>query len=93
MLTGIFMLANITSPIVTATTGLPQYWNIVIGGLLILLSLMEVLVATQKWNRDINCSFNIATTPLILSFIGVVILKIINFSDSGFLNMLFQPAV
>jgi uncharacterized integral membrane protein len=73
------MLTNIISPTVTTTTGLPQHWNIVIVGLLILLSLMEVLAVTQKWNRDINCSFNIATIPLILSFIGIVIFKIITF--------------
>lgn len=69
------MLTNTISPIVTTTTGLPQYWSIVIVGLLILLSIMEVLAATRKWNRDINFSFNIAIIPLTLSFIVVVIFK------------------
>ncbi|RXA19408.1 hypothetical protein EQO05_09840 [Methanosarcina sp. MSH10X1] len=73
------MLTSVISPTISATAGLPEYWNIVIVGLLILLSLMEVLAATQKWNRDINCSFNIAIIPLIFSFIEMVIFKIIQF--------------
>jgi hypothetical protein len=69
------MLTSVISPVISATAGLPEYWNIVIAGLLILLSLMEGLAATQKWNRDINCSFNIAIIPLILNFIGIIIFK------------------
>jgi hypothetical protein len=70
------MLTSIISPIGTTGTGLPQYWNIVVIGLLILLSLMEILAATEKWNKDIKCSFNIAVIPLTFSFIGILIFKI-----------------
>ncbi|AKB49270.1 hypothetical protein MSBRW_0017 (plasmid) [Methanosarcina barkeri str. Wiesmoor] len=63
----------------TTTIGIPQYWIVVIIGLLILLSLMEILVATEKWNRNINCSFNIAIIPLTFSFIGIIIFKIMEF--------------
>lgn len=35
----------------TTTIGIPQYWSAVIIGLLILLSLMEILVATEKMEQ------------------------------------------
>lgn len=69
------MLTTVISPLATTTTGLPQHWSSVITGLLILLSMMEILTATGKWNRDVNCSFYTAIIPLTLSFIGVVIFK------------------
>jgi hypothetical protein len=43
---------------------------------LILLSLMETLTATEKWNRNVKCSFNIAIIPLTSSVIGIIIFKI-----------------
>jgi|GEM_PF-2404303 len=86
MLTTMISHSTISSNVVysgvksaTTTIGIPQYWSTIIIGLLILLSLMEILVATEKWNRNINCSFNIAITPLTLSFIGIIIFKIMEF--------------
>lgn len=70
------MLTAIIPPKITTIAGLPQNWSAVIVGLLIFLSLMEILTATEKWNRDINCSFNIAIIPLTSSAIGIIIFKI-----------------
>lgn len=70
------MLTAIILPNVTTITGLPQNWSAVIVGLLILLSLMETLTATEKWNRNVKCSFNIAIIPLTSSVIGIIIFKI-----------------
>lgn len=77
MLTTIILPTSPTSPTATITTGLSQYWSTVITGLLILLFLMEILAATEKWNRYISCSFNIALIPLTFSFVGIIIFKII----------------
>ncbi|MDD3138659.1 MAG: hypothetical protein PHX08_06780 [Lachnospiraceae bacterium] len=70
------MLTAIILPKITTITGLPQNWSAVIVGLLILLSLMETLTATEKWNRNVKCSFNIAIIPLTSSVIGIIIFKI-----------------
>lgn len=70
------MLTAIVSSEITTIAGLSQNWNAVIVGLLIFLSLMEILTATEKWNRDINCSFNIAIIPLTTNAIGIIIFKI-----------------
>jgi hypothetical protein len=61
---------------ITTITGLPPYWHAVISGLVILLYLKEVLAASEKWNSDLNDSFNTAIIPLTLSFIGIVIFEI-----------------
>jgi hypothetical protein len=86
MLTAIISHNTISSNVVfsgvrsaTTTIGIPQYWSTIIIGLLILLSLMEILAATEKWNKTINCSFNIAIIPLTLSSIGIIIFKIMEF--------------
>jgi hypothetical protein len=85
MLTTIISSSVISSSVVSsgvkfiAKTGIPHYWSAVIIGLLILLSLMEIIAATEKWNRNISCSFNIAIIPLTLSFIAIVIFKIMTF--------------
>lgn len=65
-----------SSSISTITTpGLPQYGAIVVFGLIILLSLKEILSASGKWNKDLRESFNIAILPLILCLVGIVIFK------------------
>lgn len=63
----------------TTTIGIPQYWSAIIIGLLILLSLMEILVATKKWNRNINLLLILQSFLLTLSFIGILIFKIMEF--------------
>lgn len=60
---------------VITTRGLPQYGATVVVGLIILLSLKEILSASNQWNKNLNESFNIAILPLILSFVGIVIFK------------------
>jgi hypothetical protein len=70
------MLIAIVPPKITTIIALPQSWSAVIVGLLILLSLMEILAATEKWNRDSNCTFNIAVVPLTSTAIGIIIFKI-----------------
>jgi hypothetical protein len=63
-------ISMITSP------GLPQYGASVVIGLIALLSLKEVLSASESWNKYLNSSFNLAIVPLLFSFAGIVIFKI-----------------
>jgi hypothetical protein len=60
---------------VITTRGLPQYGAAVVIGLIILLSLKEILSASNQWNKSLNESLNIAILPLLLSFVGIVIFK------------------
>lgn len=77
------MSLSIISPIaissssisMTTTPGLPQYGAIIIFGLIILLFLKEILSVSEKWNKRLNESLNIAILPLALSFVGIVIFK------------------
>src|SRR5690606_25662771 len=46
-------------------------------GLIALLSLKEVLSASEKWNKYINNSFNLAIVPLLLSFVAIVFFKVL----------------
>jgi len=63
-------ISMVTSP------GLPQYGAAVVVGLIILLSLKEVLSASEHWNRSLNSSFNLAIMPMLFSFVAIVICKI-----------------
>lgn len=58
------------------TPGLPQYGATITVGLIALLSIKEVLSASDKWNEYLNNSFNIAVIPLLLSFAAIVVFKI-----------------
>jgi len=58
------------------TPGLPQYGAVVIIGLITLLSLKEITSASEKWNKNLNISFNQAIIPLFLCFMGIVYFKI-----------------
>ncbi|WP_235284804.1 MULTISPECIES: hypothetical protein [unclassified Methanosarcina] len=60
----------VTSP------GLPQYGAAVVVGLIALLSLKEVLSASEHWNRALNSSFNLAILPLLFCFGLIVAFKI-----------------
>ncbi|WP_440946584.1 hypothetical protein ACSAZL_21530 [Methanosarcina sp. T3] len=64
-------ISMITSP------GLPQYGASVAVGLITLLSLKEVLSASEYWNKYLNSSFNLAIVPLLLSFMGIVVFKVV----------------
>ncbi|BBL66253.1 hypothetical protein [Methanosarcina mazei] len=61
----------VTSP------GLPQYGVAVVVGLIALLSLKEVLSASDHWNRSLDSSFNMTILPLLFSFAAIVIFKIV----------------
>jgi hypothetical protein len=63
-------ISMITSP------GLPQYGAAVVVGLIVLLSLREVLSASDKWNKSLNSSFNLAVLPLLLCFISIVVFEV-----------------
>lgn len=63
-------VSMITSP------GLPQFGVAVVVGLLILLSLKEILSASEQWSKNLNASFNMTILPLIVVFVGIVIFKI-----------------
>lgn len=63
-------ISMVTSP------GLPQHGAAVVVGLIVLLSLKEVLSASTSWNKDLNSSFNLAIIPLLLSFTCIVVYKV-----------------
>lgn len=60
---------------VITARGLPQYGATVVFGLIILLSLKEVLSASERYNKHLIESLNIAILPLFLIFVGIVIFK------------------
>ena len=60
----------ITSP------GLPEYGVAVVVGLIALLSLKEVLSASEHWSKSLNSSLNMAIFPLIFCFALIVFYKI-----------------
>ena len=83
------LLSTITSSIISSsaisssaismltTPGLPQYGATVTIGLIVLLSLKEVLSASEKWNKYLNNSFNLAIAPLLFSFAAIVFFKVL----------------
>lgn len=63
-------ISMITSP------GLPQYGASVVIGLIVLLSLKEVLSASEHWNKSLESSFNQTILPLIFSFVAIIFFKV-----------------
>jgi hypothetical protein len=63
-------ISMVTSP------GLPQYGSAVVIGLIALLSLKEVLSASEHWNRSMESSFNQTILPLLFSFGSIVVYKV-----------------
>lgn len=63
-------ISMVTSP------GLPQYGAAVVVGLIALLSLKEVLSASEHWNRSLDSSFTLTILPLLLSFVATVAFKV-----------------
>ncbi|KKG17784.1 hypothetical protein EO98_11645 [Methanosarcina sp. 2.H.T.1A.6] len=78
MLLSIISSSAISSSAISMVTspGLPQYGSAVVVGLIALLSLKEVLSASNSWNKYINNSFNLAIIPLLFSFMGIVVFKV-----------------
>lgn len=58
------------------TPGLSQYGAVIVVGLIVLLSLKEVLSASEKWNSSLNSSFNLAISPLLISFMMMILYKV-----------------
>lgn len=82
------LLSSISSSIVSSaaassavtmitTPGLPQYGAAIVVGLIALLSLKEVFSASEKWNKYLNSSFNMAIIPLFFSFVAIVAFNVI----------------
>jgi len=79
LLSSIVSSAAASSAVTMITTpGLPLYGAAIVVGLIALLSLKEVLSASEKWNKYLNSSFNMAIFTLFCSFVGIVSLNICN---------------
>lgn len=61
----------------TTTMGLPEYGVLAVVALVILLSAKLMLAASTKWNSIIKCSLDMSIIPLLISFIAIIIYKII----------------
>ena len=73
------LLSAISSSAVNAivtTPSLPQYGSLVVAGLLVLLSLKEVLSLSKLWNQNLNSSFNLVISPFVLCFTAIVAYKV-----------------
>lgn len=81
---GIFILLSIISSSAISSSaismvtspGLPQYGAAVVVGLIALLSLKEVLSASEHWDRSLNSSFNLAILPMLFCFALIVFYKV-----------------
>lgn len=60
-------ISMITSP------GLQEYGVAAVVGLIVLLSLKEVLSASEHWNKSLSSSFNLAIVPLFVCFAFIVV--------------------
>ncbi|MDQ1274658.1 MAG: hypothetical protein QG610_230 [Euryarchaeota archaeon] len=78
MLLSIISSSAISSSAISMVTspGLPQYGAAVVVGLIALLSLKEILSASEHWSKSLNSSFNLAVLPLLFSFAALVIFKV-----------------
>ena len=59
----------------TIVPNLPTYGASMSSGLIMLLSLKEVLSASELWDKALHTSLNIAILPLLYCFISVVLFK------------------
>lgn len=82
---GIFVLLSIISSSAISSSaismvtspGLPQYGAAVVVGLIALLSLKEILSASEHWNKSLDSSFNLTILPLLFVFVTIVGFKVI----------------
>jgi len=73
------LLSVISSSAVNAiviTPSLPQYGSVVVAGLLMLLSLKEILSLSKLWNQNLNSSFNLVISPFVLCFVAIAAYKV-----------------
>jgi hypothetical protein len=78
MLSSIISSSAISSSAISMITspGLPQYGAAVVVGLIVLLSLKEILSASKRWSKSLNNSFNVAILPLFFIFVLIVVCTI-----------------
>jgi len=78
MLSSIISSSAISSSAISMITspGLPQYGAAVVVGLIVLLSLKEILSASKRWSKSLNNSFNVAILPLLFIFVLIVVCTI-----------------
>lgn len=78
MLLSIISSSAISSSAISMVTspGIPQYGAAVVVGLISLLSLKEILSASEHWNRSLDSSFNMTILPLLFSFAAIVVYKV-----------------
>jgi uncharacterized membrane protein (DUF485 family) len=57
------------------TPEIPEYESVAVIGLVLLLSLKEVLSASKFQGQVLKSSLNIGIAPLLISFIAVVVYK------------------
>lgn len=79
MLLSIISSSAISSSAISMVTspGLPQYGAAVVVGLIALLSLKEILSASEHWNRSLDSSFNETILPLLFAFGAIVSYKVV----------------
>jgi hypothetical protein len=78
LLSSIVSSAVSSSAISLVTTpGLPHYGVAMVSALIVVLALKEILSSSQKWNKYLNNSFNMATVPLTFTFLFIVAFKVI----------------
>jgi hypothetical protein len=92
--TGVFMLlssvsSSITSSAISSTAitmittpGLPQYGVAMVSALIVILSLKEILSSSQKWNKYLNNSFNLALVPFVITFVMIVLFNVVTIIGS-----------
>ena len=92
--TGVFMLlssvsSSITSSAISSTAitmittpGLPQYGVAMVSALIVVLSLKEILSSSQKWNKYLNNSFNLALVPFVITFVMIVLFNVVTIIGS-----------
>lgn len=59
-----------------SSPGLPPLGAAVVVGLIALLSLKEILSASEHWNKSLESSFNVTILPLLFSFVAIVAFKV-----------------
>lgn len=60
-----------------STPGLPEHYFAMIFTLIIILTLKEIFSFSQKGNKYLNNSLNLALVPFIFTFIMIVLYKVL----------------
>lgn len=93
VLVRVFMLlSSVSSSIVSSsisssaismvtTPGLPHYGVAMVFALIVVLALKEILSSSQKWNKYLNSSFNMASVPLTFTFLLILVFKAMTIID------------